>query len=45
MAKIRNYVDLEKESSFDTQKEVLIVTNPNGMIPQMTVDSAKKQML
>ena len=45
MAKIRNYVDLEKESSFDTQKEVLIVTNPNGMIPQMTVDSAKKQIV
>ena len=45
MAKIRNYVDLEKESSFDAQKEVLVVTNPDGTIPQMTVDQTKKQII
>ena len=45
MNRLQNYVDLKKESSFDEEKEFLVVTNPDGAIPQMVVDSSKKQIL
>lgn len=45
MERLRDYVDLDKESSFDNQKESLVVTNPAKKLPQMIVDREKKQIV
>ncbi len=45
MEKLRAYVDLDKEDSFDSETESLVVTNPEGKTPILNSDTAKGILL
>ena len=42
---VRSYVDLKKNGGIDENKETLIVTNPSGKTPLMTVDEKEGILL